>query len=401
MRGTSSNTAFAGILLRVSAAPALAVAAPAWLTVAVMIGGGYGESTLTFQELGELYVQSPALGSAVFILWALVMAPASRAGLMAPGLDYLRWLPLPRSLVAAHVIGLMAVLHIAPVVPLFAAGLPAEGIGMLSALVGAAACLLPGARGVWEQGARLAGAAVLLALVHRGLWVPAIPAGATIAAMRLLRVWRLAPELSARRSGIRLVRGGAWPALCCAQLLHVWRREAATLSRALLISTLGVFLILAVERVNQGFISEGSLLVLSTPALAAVSILVAIALKRARRGLGWTMRTLGISLTRERRCSLSLMFVASTLLAIAYAWAAQAEAQQIALLATHTAAWVLLALGISSRSVVDTRSASITLASAVLAMFAIGIGGRAFVVAELGLGLLVSGRVLFLEIDDA
>lgn len=398
---TSSNTAFAGILLRVSTVPALRMAGPAALIVFVVAFGLHGESTLTFRELGQLYIGEPALRGTILALWILVMAPPTRAAFMADELSYLRWLPLPRSLIHTHLVAILAFLHLLPVLPLFIAGFPAPGIGMWLAMMGIAACALPGARGAVEHAVRALSAGGLAALVADARWLPAIGAALVVLAWRVPRVWRLAPEHSHWRSGLRLLFGGRWLSLLSAQVLHIWRSEAATLSRALLVSALGVFLIKLVYRANQGYISEGSLLVTSTPTIAAVSIMLAIVLRRARRQLDWLLRSLGVSRSREHLASLVLIATGGSALATTMVVLVGAPPLQFGLLLLHTISWSLLALGISSRSKEDVRSASITLAVAFFAMFAIGLGGRASLGAELGLGLLAAGRVLLRETHDA
>ena len=381
--------------------PALRMAGPAILIVFVAAFGLHGESTLTFRELGGLYMGESGLRLVVVILWALVMAPAVRLALLSEGLTYLRWLAPPKPLILAHLIGLLALFNVLPVVPLFIAGLPAEGIGMWLALVGISACLLPGARSVGEHGLRMLAAAALVAAVGLGYWMLAIGLGLVVVALRIPRVWRLAPEHSHWRSGMRWIFGGPLLALASAQVLHVWRSEAAVLSRALLISAFGVFLIWLIARANYGYVSEGALIVASTPALAAVSIMLASVLKRARRQLSWVVHSLGTSLSRERMISLALIALGGGALAAAMAFLARASAWQILALGVHTAAWALLALGISSRSQEDVRSASITLAIAMTAMFTIGLGGRAMLGAELFLALGTAGRMLMREVPDA
>jgi hypothetical protein len=320
---------------------------------------------------------------------------------MADELLYLRWLPLPRSLIHAQLIGVLAVLHLLPVLPLFIAGFPAQGIGMWLAMMGIAACVLPGARSPVEHLVRALCAGGLATLIMGAQWLPAIGSALVVVAWRVPRVWRLAPEHSHWRSGLRLLLGGRWLSLLSAQVLHIGRSEAATLSRALLVSALGVFLIQLVYRANQGYISEGSLLVTSTPTIAAVSIMLAIVLGRARRQLDWILRSLGVSRRRERLASLALIAAGGSALMGTIAVLVGASPLQFGLLLLHTIAWSLLALGISSRSKEDVRSASITLAVAFFAMFAIGLGGRAALGAELGLGLLAAGRVLLRETHDA
>ncbi|MCP4446407.1 MAG: hypothetical protein GY811_13840 [Myxococcales bacterium] len=396
-----SNTAFAGILLRVSALPALRIAMPAVLIVAVAGGGLYGDTTLTFSELGVLFDQNAWLRATVFTLWVLVMAPAARAGLLSEGIDYLRWLPLPRHLAVSHLLGLLVLLHALPALPFFAAGLPAHGIGMLAALVGVATSLLPGARGAVDQASRVVGVVGLLGLLWLDLWGPAIAAGIVVAVLRGSRVWRLAPEHSFWRGSTRMVWGGAWCSMASAQALLTWRTEAAALSRALLVSALGVFLITLVLRANQGSISESALLVTSTPPIAAVSLMLALVLKRSRARVDWLMRSLGVSRRRERICSFVLLLGATSILAALCLYVSSGAPAQIATMGVHTAAWALLTLGISSRSEQDVRSASITLALTVLAVFAIGIGGHAPLGAELGLGLLAGGRALLEDGTDA
>ncbi len=381
--------------------PALGMAGPAVLIVFVAAFGLHGDSTLTFRELGGLYIGEPGLRLVVLILWALVMAPAVRLAIFSEGLTYLRWLALPRSLILTHLLGLLALLNVLPVVPLFVAGMPAEGIGMWLALVGISACLLPGARSVGEHGLRLAAAAGLVAAVGLGYWMLAIGLGLGVAALRIPRVWRLAPEHSHWRSSTRWIFGGPLLALASAQVLHIWRREAAALSRVLLISALGVFLIQLIAKANYGYVSEGALVVASTPAIAAVSIMLASVLKRARKQLTWVVRTLGISLSRERAVSLAIIAFGGGALAATMAFLVHASTAHIAALAVHTAAWALLALGISSRSQEEVRSASIALAMAVFAMFTIGLGGRSMLGIELFLGLGIAGRMLLREVPDA
>ncbi len=381
--------------------PALRMAAPAVLIVLVVAFGFHGESTLTLRELGGLYVGTSELRTGVLVLWALVMAPAARLALMAEGLTYLRWLPLPRSLILLHFLGLLALLHLVPVIPLFVAGFPAEGIGMWLALTGIATCLLPGTRGFADQLLRLVGAATVVAAVHLGAWTLAMGVGLALATVRVMRAWQIAPEHSHWRSQKRWLFGGTWLSLTSAQLLHVWRSEAAMLSRTLLISALGISLIPLVTKANQGYLSEGSLLVTSTPTIAAVSIMLALALKRARRQLDWVLRSLGVSLTSERTVSLALIVTGGGLVALTMGALVAAPASHIVALLVHTTACALFALGISSRSQEEIRSVSATLAMALFAMFIIGLGGRVMLGAELGIGLLVAGRVLLRDVSDA
>lgn len=346
-------------------------------------------------------VESPRLRSGLFWLWSLVMAPAARAGLNAEGLRYLRWLPLPRAVVGMHVFGLLLLLHLLPAAFLLIAGFPAEFMGLLAAQLGLAACLLPGSRGIGETALRVASALALGALVHRGLWLGAIGAGGAIALWRVPRVWRLAPERSAWRSNVCAVRGGPIAALIAAQTVFVLRREGAALSRVLLISALGIFLILLVKRVNEGIMSEETLLVLGTAPIAASGLILALLLKKTRNEFAWLTRSLGVSVRRERMVSLGLVAAGIGAAAIACLLAASADPTQIMSFSAHTAAWALLTVGISSRSQLDVRSASVTLAVAFLSMFAIGLGGRAAIGAELALGVAVIGRLVLEEVEDA
>ncbi len=398
---TSSNTAFAGILLRVSAEPSLRLALPAVLILCVVSVGLHGETTLTFQELGELFAGNAQLRTIATLLWAQAMAPAARAALMAPGLIYLRALPIPPLLLAAHGAVVLATLSVLPTLPLWRAGYLWEAAALWVTITGLLGCLLPGARNAVDWLVRLGGALGLVILIHRGSWQLCLGLGTALSLVRMHRAWQLAPELNRWRWNNRLVLGPSWLALACVQLLHVIRRESAALSRTLLVGALGVFLIHLITRANQGSITLVAQLVSITPAMAAVSIMLALVLKRSRQDMDWLARSLGVSRSLERGISVMLVALGGGILAIVSTYAANGPIAHWALTSAHAVAWALLAIAFSSRSEQDVRSASLTLGCAFFAMFAIGLIGLAALAAEVGIGLLLASKFLLRDVPDS
>lgn len=381
--------------------PALKVASSVLLVTITVGAAMLGEHALTFQELGELLVGDPEFRLGLFTFWTLAMAPAARTGLLAPGLSYLRSLPHPGWLPRLHLLGLLLLLHGVLGIPVLAAGFPAQGIGIGLAGVAIGGALLPGS-GRWpERSLRFAAVVGLVALVQQGLWLPAAAASGPVIAWRILAAWKHSASWGTGRRTRTWVFGGRLASIVSSQALYLWRREAMLVYRIAVVGALGVLLIRSMRLANAGQVSLTMFHVASTPALAIISLMLALGLKRARRDADWLSRSLGIYLRSERAASLLLEVVVGAVLQVTCALAAGFGVAATALALPYALAWAALGLRLGSRSHEDVRAVSWGFALALVAMTVIGLTAPWMFAVLVSLAMLAATPMFLRETPDA
>jgi len=327
-------------------------------------------------------------------LWTLAFAPASRAGVTAPGLAFLR--SLPYAIWVPHLClgGILLLLHGPLGVALLASGLGVSGIGTLLAGMGIGVCTWPGAESGLEKIARLSLVAGAMALIALGEWLAAGGLGLASLLWLLPKTWNRVGGLSAPRPRIRWIVGGKISSVASAQLTYLWRCEGVLLLRIGFISFLGIILIASVRRAEWGHESLTTTLVVATPILAAISLMGALALRRSRASLDWIYRSIGVSLRLESLCSLAILGVVAAILALGCAAFAGLPSLKMAVVAVYGLSWALAAIALRGRSREEITVVSRGFAVAVLGMLTVGIAGPEVVAVLLGLaGLAVIGTL--------
>ncbi len=393
--------------IRCSAWPALQ-AATAPLVVALLLGslfiGPQGVEMRDIAVLAESYSLVPAT---LLLLWSLAILPAGKAALTAPGLRYLRWLPIPTWFAVTHLALVLVLLHAPPALLFVVAGKPALALALLAGGVGLSSCLLlPSFQRIRSLLSVGIGCGIVLLLARQHLW-PAALLG-TISSIWLLPAqYRRAAQPSRRHMRRALFGGQRW-VLLVMQILRLARCESAALMRATLLSLLGLALVLAVNRANpdQDF-AEITLatLVASTPCFAALATILAIALRRGHSEIYWLRSVLGISTSRLRGSSLLLLsgigLALSLLLALLVMLASSrdflAGAHLFLLLAVHAFFWCSLASALAYRAPGtgnDQSPAMLALCIALLDMVFVGSLGPLSLALEFCVALLLARSLL-------
>ena len=393
--------------IRCSAWPALQ-AATAPLVVVLLLGSVFlGPQGMEVSDLGQLAESHSIFPAILLLFWALAMAPAGKAGLTAKGLHYLRWLPTPRWLI----VGLLALLLLALHAPLFllffVAGKPATGIALLAGGLGLSSCLLLPNFHLRHSILNLGlGAGIVLLLAGQQPW-PAAAVGVLTCLWLLPRQYQSAAQPS-RRHVRRSLFGGPRLVLLVWQTLRLRRCESATLMRSLLVALAGAGLVFLIHHGNPDQDYAGvvlTTLVASTPCLAAVTMILALALRRGQEELHWLRPSLGISTSRLRLSSLLLLsaigvvlaFLLTLLVMLKTSTDWQGGVSLFALLAVHAFLWCTLASALAYRvqgAGRDQSPAMFALCVALLDMVLVGSAGSWSIALELVLALLLASRLL-------
>jgi hypothetical protein len=388
--------------IRCSAWPALQ-AATAPLVIAMLVGTLFiGPQAITLSELGELFEAHSELRVATLLLWSLAMAPAARLALLAPGLRYLRWLPVSPTWPILHFTMVVVLLHAPPGVLVLAAGKPAIAGALLLGGVGLTGCLLLPNYRRWQSLLTLfLAAGILWAATQDSLW-PLSGLGLLGGVAQLPRAWRRAAMISRRHH--RALYGPAAVVLPLVQLLHLWRRESALLLRCALLLLMGAGLVMLISNAN---LSDGldalaiPLLVAATPGLAAIAMTLAIALRNGEEELRWLSLSSGVGRAQVGIANLFLLFVLCALVSLVFVAMASrvtgasfVDASPLLLyLLGHALFWtfasLLLVRRFQGQTEDDSRAAAIALCLAFADMLVVGMAGPWALVVELSLVLLL------------
>lgn len=282
------------VTLRTAGAPAFRRALPVYLgfaMVAAVLLGKNGMHPRTLAE-GMRVAIEPRL--ALTTLWLLSLAPAARALMRAPGLDYLRWLPGTRRPMLLALAGLLLALQ-APFAVLLCLGSDALlGAAFVVFCAGVHALLALGPRTRVER--VLAYAALVLA----GVALAVLPvlgwlaAGAALLGAGLPLAFARVPERRQRRGSTRMLPGRVLAVAQC-QFLGLWREHPSALVRGAALAALGAGATALIGRANPLAPAELATVsaVVATLFLAAGSVGVGLLLHDQERALGWLLDTTG------------------------------------------------------------------------------------------------------------
>lgn len=396
--------------IRCSAWPALQ-AATGPLVIAVLVGMLFiGPQAISLSELGLLFEVHSELRVATLVLWSLAMAPAARLALLAPGLRYLRWLPVSPAWPILHFALVVLLLNTPPALLLVAAGKPAIAGALLLAGLGlTGSFLLPSYRRWPSLLTLLFAGGIIGAAIFAPLWAMS-GLGFLSGLLQLPWAWRRAALVSRRHH--RALYGPRALVLPLVQLLHLWRRESALVLRCGLLLVMGAGLVLLICNANAG---EGidalavPVLVAATPCLAAIAATLATALRNGEEELRWLYLSSGVGRSHLSVASLLLLALLSAVAALvltAMAFRATStsvmEASPLLLyLLLHALFWafagLLLVRRFTGRGDDDSRPAAMVLCLAFADMLVVGMAGPWALVAQLSLvclflpGFLSSG----------
>jgi hypothetical protein len=393
--------------LRCSAWPALQ-AATAPLVVALLLGSLFiGPQGVELYDLGVIAEAHSLFVVAILLLWSLAMAPAGHAALTAPGLRYLRWMPIPAWFAIGHLALVLFLLQAPIPTLLLIAGKPALALGLWGAGMGlSASLLLPGDSRVASL-TKLGIGSAILGLLAFGHAMPGGALGVAGALLLLPRDYRRAAQPT-RRPVRQALLGGPKLVLVTLQWLRLRRCESAALARALLLAALGALMVLLVNRANpnhQWSARTIASLVAATPSFALLATTLALALRRGQEELRWLRLSLGISTSRLRGASLLVLLAMCLGLALLLALVAVRSspfaivpgASLLALLAVHALFWASTASLLAYRAAgvgSDQSPAMWALCIALADMLLVGLAGPWSLVVEACLAFLIVMRIL-------
>ncbi len=281
------------VYLSLSARAAVPLGTPIFFGVFVVAFIVFGPTGMRAADLVITMRTSPLLTIGLWFGWIVLVFPVARLALIPPSSMYLRWLPVPRS-----------ILYVSAALCAFAVELPwmilwARGEGILSAFAAGFGALALHA--AWAtrpldvaHGLFLLGWAISVFLPLPGV---ALLVAGTTSAVAVKRAIDRAPEMHAMARGSKHVRAPAI-ALALSHMTYVFRKEPAILGRMLILSSLaGIILPLAARGHDlEAPPSYGAL----SLALAAISLSPAIAgvsggILRSERLSDWLCDVLSIS----------------------------------------------------------------------------------------------------------
>ncbi len=282
------------------------------LLLGLLLNTILGPNAMSVQGLGELFDTSPTARLGMLALWTLAVSPAARAALLGPGLSYLRWLPMPAGFGQGFLLAILLVLQAPLALLMMASGRPLLALSMWLAGVASTALLFGRPFAMLRfAGELLVFVAMAAALAIGQCWL-SVALSIVLTAGLLPRAWREAPARSQIRRRPKVV-GGPTLSLACVLWLHSWRREAPTLLRAAIVLSLGLLAIRSLSDANSDMDLELPVLVASTPFVAALALLAALAMRRARAALRWMSLSMGGAQARESLVSTLLVILLSVL----------------------------------------------------------------------------------------